>query len=71
VRSALATIPTVYQVGVDVDTQSIFVGYDAAMGEPKAATKPMLVALKQAGFDPWLKGPGWPDGTTADVLPAP
>ena len=68
-RSALATIDGVYQVGVDVDTQSIFVSYDAALGEPKAATAPMLAALARAGFDPWLKGPGWPSGTTAEVLP--
>ena len=70
-RSALATIDGVYRVGVDVDTQSIYVSYDAAMGEPKAATKPMLAALTRAGFDPWLKSPGWPAGVTADVLPVP
>ena len=69
-RSALATLPWVYEVGVELDTQSIFVGYDADMGEPKAASKQMIAVLKQAGFDPWFKSVGWPEGATADVLPA-
>lgn len=68
-RSALATIDGVYQVGVDVDTESIFVSYDATLGEPKTATRPMLAALVKAGFDPWFKQPGWPDGTVVEVLP--
>ena len=68
-RSALATLPGVYQVGVEYDTQSIFVGYDATMGEPKVAAKEMIAVLKRAGFDPWFKQAGWPDGATADVLP--
>lgn len=69
-RSALATIAGVYQVGVDVDTESIFVSYDATMGEPEVASKPMIAALAKAGFDPWFKAAGWPAGTIADVLPA-
>jgi hypothetical protein len=69
VRSALATIDAVYQVGVEVDTESIFIGYDAAFGAPEEAAKPMLAALKRAGFDPWFKKAGWPAGTTAEVLP--
>ena len=68
-RSALATLDAVYQVGVDIDTESIFVGYDAALGAPEAAAVPMVAALKRAGFDPWFKKAGWPAGTTADVLP--
>lgn len=68
-RSALATLDGVYQVGVDLDTESIFVSYDAAMGAPEDAAKPMLAALKRAGFDPWFKRAGWPAGTTADILP--
>jgi hypothetical protein len=70
VRSALATLPAVYEVGVEFETQSIFVGYDAAaLGAGKDAAKPMLAALKAAGFDPWFKSEGWPADATADVLP--
>ena len=68
-RSALATIAGVYQVGVDVDTESIFVSYDATLGAPAVATKPMLAALTRAGFDPWFKAAGWPPGTSAGALP--
>jgi hypothetical protein len=72
VRSALATLPGVYQVGVEYETESIFVGYDAAaMGAPKVAAKEMIAVLKRAGFDPWFKAEGWPEGKTADVLPEP
>jgi hypothetical protein len=69
VRSALATIPGVYQVGVDTDTQSIYIAYDATLGAPEVATVPMIAALNRVGFDPWLKGPGWPPDTAVDVLP--
>jgi hypothetical protein len=69
VRSALATLDAVYQVGVDIDTESIFVGYDATLGAPEAAAKPMVAALERAGFKPWFKKAGWPPGTTAEVLP--
>jgi hypothetical protein len=71
VRSALATLPGVYEVGVEFETESIFVGYDAAMGEPKTASKEMIAVLERAGFDPWFKREGWPPGATAEVLPAP
>jgi hypothetical protein len=71
VRSALATIPAVYEVGVDVDTESIFVGYDARAGAAKDAAAPMIAALKRAGFDPWFKSDTWPDGATAEPLPVP
>jgi hypothetical protein len=70
VRAALATIEGVYEVGVDIDIEAIYVSYDARLGEPKPATAPMLEALRRAGYDPWLKGPDWPPGVTADVLPA-
>ncbi|MBP6630987.1 MAG: heavy-metal-associated domain-containing protein [Kofleriaceae bacterium] len=68
-RSALAKVPGVYEVGVDVDTESIWVSYDAALGPPKAATAPMLAALRAVGYDPWLARPGWPDRATTQVLP--
>lgn len=60
VRTALAGVPAVYELGFDVSTESIFVSYDAALGTPKDVTKPMLVAIKSAGFDPWLSKETWP-----------
>ncbi len=60
VRMALAEIPAVYELGFDVSTESIFVSYDKTLGDPKAVTKPMLVAIKEAGFDPWLAKEAWP-----------
>jgi len=60
VRSALADIPAVYELGFDVSTESIFVSYDKALGDAKSVTKPMLVAIKEAGFDPWLAKEAWP-----------
>ena len=65
VRTALANVPAVYELGFDVSTDSIFVSYDSSLGTAKDVTKPMLVAIKGAGFDPWLSKESWPD--TADV----
>jgi hypothetical protein len=28
----------------------------------------MLVAIRGAGFDPWLAKESWPDGAKADVI---
>ena len=68
VRTALADVPAVYELGFDVSTESIFVSYDASLGTPKDVTKPMLVAIKSAGFDPWLAKESWPaDAETAVV----
>ncbi len=61
VRMALADMPAVYELGFDVSTESIFVSYDKALGDPKTVTKPMLVAIKEAGFDPWLAKESWPE----------
>ncbi len=61
VRMALADLPAVYELGFDVSTESIFVSYDKTLGDPKAVTKPMLVAIQQAGFDPWLAKESWPE----------
>ena len=61
VRTALADIPAVYELGFDVSTESIFVSYDASLGTPKEVTKPMIVAIKGQGFDPWLAKESWPD----------
>jgi copper chaperone CopZ len=60
VRSALADIPAVYELGFDVSNESIFVSYDTTLGTPKDVTKPMIVAIKGAGFDPWLAKETWP-----------
>jgi copper chaperone CopZ len=68
VRYALADVPAVYELGFDVSTESIFVSYDASLGAPKDVTKPMLVAIKGAGFDPWLTKETWPDTAKADVV---
>ena len=60
VRTALAEVPAVYELGFDVSNESIFVSYDAALGTPKEVTKPMIAAVKGAGFDPWLAKESWP-----------
>jgi hypothetical protein len=44
------------------------VSYDATLGSAKQVTKPMLAAIKQAGFDPWLAKEAWPDDAKADVV---
>jgi len=71
VRMALADLPAVYELGFDVSTESIFVSYDATLGTAKDVTKPMLVAIKSAGFDPWLAKETWPDGASASVQVVP
>lgn len=67
VRHALADVPAVYELGFEVATESIFISYDAALGPAKEVTRPMLVAIKAAGFDPWLAKEAWPDIATAAV----
>ena len=69
VRMALADLPAVYELGFDVANESIFVSYDATLGTAKDVTKPMLVAIKSAGFDPWLAKETWPDGASVQVVP--
>jgi len=68
VRYALADVTSVYELGFDTANESIFVSYDAALGEPKVVTKPMLAAIKKAGFDPWLSKESWPPGAEAQVV---
>jgi hypothetical protein len=68
VRYALADIKSVYELGFDVSNEAIFVSYDAALGAPKDVTRPMLTAIKTAGFDPWLAKEEWPQGATAQVV---
>jgi hypothetical protein len=69
VRYALADIHAVYELGFDLSTESIFVSYDAALGPAKQVTRPMLAAIKQAGFDPWLARETWPGDAKTQVVP--
>jgi hypothetical protein len=68
VRYALADIPAVYELGFDLDHEAIFVSYDAALGAPKQVTRPMIVAITLAGFDPWLAREDWPADAKAEVV---
>ena len=76
VRYALAAIPSIYELGFDLTHESIFVSYDASLGPAKEVTKPMLAAIKDAGFDPWLAREDWPADAqvtrrASDSLPRP
>lgn len=68
VRYALADVAAVYELGFDVSTESIFVSYDATLGPPEEVTRPMLAAIRSAGYDPWLSKTSWPEGATAEVV---
>lgn len=68
VRYALAGLEQVYELGFDPATESIFVSYDATLGDPKQVTRPLLVAIKTAGFDPWLAKTSWPDDAKVQVV---
>lgn len=68
VSYALADIPSVYELGFDLSHEAIFVSYDASLGPAKQVTKPMLVAIKNAGFDPWLAKEDWPADAKASVV---
>lgn len=60
VRGALAGIASVYELGFDLDHESVFVSYDASLGAAKDVTRPMLAAIRSAGYDPWLAKESWP-----------
>lgn len=68
VRYALADVKSVYELGFDVANEAIFVSYDATLGPAKDVTRPMLAAIKTAGFDPWLSKEEWPADATAQVV---
>ena len=68
VRMALAAIPSVYELGFDLTHESVFISYDRALGDPKVVTKPILAAIKAAGFDPWLANETWPSDATTKVV---
>jgi hypothetical protein len=68
VRYALQDNTDVYELGFDPSNEAIFVSYDKSKGTPKAVTKPMLDAIKKAGFDPWLAKDSWPDDAKVQVV---
>lgn len=68
VRYALADVSSVYELGFDLSKESVFVSYDATLGPAKQVTKPMIAAIKQAGFDPWLARESWPEGAEVRVV---
>ena len=68
VRYALSDNKAVYELGFDPANESIFVSYDKSLGTPKDVTKPMLAAIKEAGFDPWLAKESWPDDAQTQVV---
>ncbi len=68
VRHALASVPAIYELGFDLTKESVFVSYDASLGPAKQVTKPMLAAIKAAGFDPWLAQETWPPEATTQVV---
>jgi copper chaperone CopZ len=61
VRTALAKVPAVYQIGFDLDHEAVLVSYDQALGSARDVTAPMLAAIKGAGYDPWLASEAWSD----------
>lgn len=68
IRYALADNKSVYELGFDPANESIFVSYDKSLGAAKDVTKPMLAAIKVAGFDPWLAKESWPDDAKVQVV---
>ena len=70
VRTALAAIPAVYELGFDLSNESIFISFDGALGAAKDVTRPMIAAIKGAGFDPWLARESWPADASVQVVAA-
>jgi len=69
VRYALTAVPSVYELGFDLDHESVFISYDATLGPAKQVTRPMLAAIKSVGYDPWLAKETWPPDASVQVLP--
>src|SRR5262249_36238492 len=69
VRYALARVPAIYELGFDLDHESVFVSYDATLGPAKEVTRPMLAAIKSVGYDPWLAKETWPPDASVQVPP--
>jgi hypothetical protein len=68
VRYALADNKAVYELGFDTANESIFVSYDKTLGSARDVTRPMLKAIKEAGYDPWLARESWPEDATVQVV---
>lgn len=68
VRIALAQVPAVYELGFDVATESIFISFERRLGPAKQVTRPMLAAIRSAGFDPWLARESWPADARATPI---
>jgi len=68
VRYALADVKAVYELGFDVSNESIFVSYDSTLGSAKEVTRPMIAAIKSAGYDPWLAKEEWPADAKVQVV---
>ena len=68
VRYALQGNKDVYELGFDTSNESIFVSYDASLGPAKQVTRPMIAAIKEAGFDPWLAKESWPADAETQVI---
>jgi hypothetical protein len=68
VRYALADVTSVYELGFDLANEAIFVSYDATLGPAKEVTRPMIAAIKTAGFDPWLAKEEWPADAQVQVV---
>ncbi len=68
VRYAVAAIPSIYELGFDTSTESIFVSYDTTLGDARTVTKPIIAAIKSAGFDPWLGKESWPADAPVEVV---
>lgn len=72
VRSALARVEGVWEVGFDLANDSVFVSYDARLGEPADVSPRLIAALEGAGYRPaWLKAEAWPPGIDAGVVARP
>lgn len=70
-RAALRTVPAAYEVGFDLDRDEVYVSYDAAAGDARTVSVPMVDAVTRAGFEPaWFRKDTWPEGVEATVLPA-
>jgi copper chaperone CopZ len=69
VRYALTRVPSVYELGFDLDHESVFVSFDATLGTPKEVTRPMLAAIKSVGYDPWLAKESWPTDASVQTIP--
>ncbi len=69
VRSALATVPAVYQVGFEIERDEVYVSYDRSAGAVAAFAPRLVAAIDGRGYRGWLKGEGVPSTVSWTVLP--